>query len=115
MGVVYKAQDRLLDETVAIKVLRSELMSDAGAGPRFRSEIKLARKVSHPNVCRIHEYGEDGALSYISMALIEGTDLRKLLRQQPEGLPPDEAFEAAIQVGRRPAGHPRRSASSTAT
>jgi Protein kinase domain/DnaJ domain len=98
MGVVYKAMDRLLDETVAIKVLRSELMNTPELARRFRSEIKLARKVTHTNVCRIHEYGEDGALSYISMALIEGTDLRKLLRQQPEGLPMEEAFEASIQA-----------------
>jgi serine/threonine-protein kinase len=97
MGVVYKAQDRLLEEPVAIKVLRSELMNTPELARRFRSEIKLARKVTHPNVCRIHEYGEDGPLSYISMALIEGTDLRRLLRQQPEGLPVEEAFEAAIQ------------------
>lgn len=98
MGVVYKAHDRLLDEPVAIKVLRSELMSTPDLARRFRSEIKLARKVSHANVCRIHEYGEDGPLSYISMALIEGTDLRKVLRRHPEGLPPDEAFEASIQA-----------------
>ncbi|MET0554123.1 MAG: protein kinase [Vicinamibacteria bacterium] len=97
MGVVYKAQDRLLEEPVAIKVLRGELMNTPELARRFRSEIKLARKVTHTNVCRIHEYGEDGPLSYISMALIEGTDLRKLLRQQPEGLPIAEAFEASIQ------------------
>jgi hypothetical protein len=97
MGVVYKAQDRLLEEPVAIKVLRGELMNTPELARRFRSEIKLARKVTHTNVCRIHEYGEDGPLSYISMALIEGTDLRKLLRQQPEGLPTEEAFEASIQ------------------
>jgi hypothetical protein len=98
MGVVYKAHDRLLDEPVAIKVLRSELMNTPDLARRFRSEIKLARKVSHTNVCRIHEYGEDGGLSYISMALIEGTDLRKILRRHPEGLPAGEAFEAAIQA-----------------
>ena len=98
MGVVYKAHDRLLDEAVAIKVLRADLMGTPELARRFRSEIKLARKVSHNNVCRIHEYGEDGGLSYISMALIEGTDLRKILRRHPEGLPPDEAYEAAIQA-----------------
>jgi serine/threonine protein kinase len=65
---------------------------------RFRSEIKLARKVSHPNVCRIHEYGQDGAVSYISMALIEGTDLRTVLQQHPDGLATEEAFRLAIQV-----------------
>ncbi len=98
MGVVYKAHDRLLEETVAIKVLRSDLMGTPELAKRFRSEIKLARKVSHNNVCRIHEYGEDGHLSYISMALIEGVDLRKVLRKYPDGLPEDEAYEAAIQA-----------------
>ena len=98
MGIVYQAQDRLLDEVVAIKVLRSEFVKDAAMSQRFRSEIKLARKVSHPNVCRIHEYGEDGHISYISMALIEGTDLRKVLQQSPEGLPTKAAFRLAIEV-----------------
>jgi hypothetical protein len=98
MGVVYKAHDRLLDEPVAIKVLRADIMATPELAKRFRSEIKLARKVSHNNVCRIHEYGEDGPLSYISMALIEGTDLRKILRRHPDGLPHEEAYEAAIQA-----------------
>jgi tetratricopeptide (TPR) repeat protein len=98
MGMVYKAADRLLDEVVAIKVLRNEFVGTQEMGQRFRSEIKLARKVSHPNVCRIHEYGEDAGISYISMALIEGTDLRKRLLASPEGLPPEEAFDIAIQV-----------------
>jgi tetratricopeptide (TPR) repeat protein len=98
MGMVYRANDQLLDEVVAIKVLRNELMGAQGMAERFRSEIKLARKVSHPNVCRIHEYGQDGGVSYISMALIEGTNLRKLLLLHTEGLPRDQAFQVAIQV-----------------
>jgi serine/threonine protein kinase/tetratricopeptide (TPR) repeat protein len=98
MGMVYKAHDRVLDETVALKVLRPDVAREADMARRFRSEIKLARKVSHPNVCRIHEYGEDGGVSYISMALIEGTDLRRRLLASPEGLPTDEAFDVSIQV-----------------
>jgi serine/threonine protein kinase/tetratricopeptide (TPR) repeat protein len=98
MGMVYKAQDRLLDEVVAIKVLRSEFAQDPAMSQRFRSEIKLARKVSHPNVCRIHEYGEDGSISYISMALIEGTDLRRVLLQSRDGLPTEDAFRLALQI-----------------
>jgi serine/threonine protein kinase len=98
MGMVYKAQDLLLDELVAIKVLRSEFAQDPAMSQRFRSEIKLARKVSHPNVCRIHEYGEDGSISYISMALIEGTDLRRVLLRNTDGLPTEEAFRLALQV-----------------
>jgi serine/threonine protein kinase len=64
---------------------------------RFRHEIKLARRVSHRNVCRIHEYGEDGGLRYISMEYLEGTDLKHLLRDTG-GLPADQAFEVAIQL-----------------
>jgi serine/threonine protein kinase/curved DNA-binding protein CbpA len=98
MGIVYQAHDRLLDEVVAIKVLRGEFVQDPAMAARFRSEIKLARKVSHPNVCRIHEYGEDGPISYISMALIEGTDLRRVLRQHPEGLAREAAFRMSLQA-----------------
>src|SRR5207344_1656417 len=56
MGMVYRAHDRMLDETVAIKVLRAELTGTAEAAKRFISEIKLARRVTHRNVCRIHGY-----------------------------------------------------------
>jgi len=97
MGVVYKAHDRMLDETVAIKVLRSEFANTPDMAKRFMSEIKLARKVSHRNVCRIHEYGEDGGIRYISMEYVEGTDLKQALRDKG-GLDPGEAFEVAIQV-----------------
>jgi serine/threonine protein kinase len=98
MGMVYKAQDRMLDEIVAIKVLRSEFANTAEMLKRFKGEIKLARKVSHRNVCRIHEFGEDGGLRYISMEFIEGTDLKQVMRTQG-GLTADEAFEVSIQVG----------------
>jgi serine/threonine protein kinase len=100
MGVVYRAHDRLLDEVVAIKVLRREVLATPEAAKRFRAEIKLARKVSHHNVCRIHEYGEDGDLSFISMAFIEGKDMRQRLAQHPEGLPTAEALEIATQSAR---------------
>jgi len=97
MGMVYKAHDRMLDETVAIKVLRSEFANTTEMAKRFLSEIKLARKVSHRNVCRIHEYGEDNGIRYISMEFVEGTDLKQMLRDGG-GLDPNDAFEVAIQV-----------------
>lgn len=100
MGMVYRAHDTLLDEDVAIKVLRREYVDTPAVAERFRSEIKLARKVSHPNVCRIHEYGEDAGMSYISMELLEGRDLKQRLAESPEGLPRDEAFAAALQIAR---------------
>lgn len=100
MGVVYKAHDRLLDETVALKVLRRDLLGASAVAQRFRSEIKLARRVSHANVCRIHDYGEDGGLSFLAMAFVDGTDVKRQLSRHPEGFEPDEAFDIAIQLAR---------------
>ena len=98
MGIVYKARDRILDDQVALKVLRRELTADKKMASRFRSEIKLARRVSHPNVCLIHDYGESAGLNYISMEWLEGRDLGQLLAEHPAGLPVDEAFDVSIQV-----------------
>lgn len=97
MGMVYKAHDRMLDETVAIKVLRGEFANTTEMLRRFKHELKLARKVSHRNVCRIHEFGEDGGLRYISMEYLEGTDLKQLMRLQG-GFTAPEAFEVTLQV-----------------
>src|SRR3989449_6946792 len=97
MGAVYRAHDRVLDETVALKVLRGDVASAPEMPKRFRSEIKLARRVAHPNVCRIYEYGEDGPRQYISMELVEGTNLKEVLKKRG-ALPPAEAFDVAIQV-----------------
>ena len=97
MGAVYRARDRVLQEDVALKVLRPELDEDEEMGRRFLAEIKLARKVSHPNVCRIHEYGQDGNLRFISMELVDGVDLRRLVSSS-QGLPVQEALDLAIQA-----------------
>ena len=97
MGTVYKARDHTLEETVALKVLRADLRNDLDMERRFRSEIRLARRVRHRNVCGIHEYGEDGGLRYIAMEYIEGTDLRKVVTEKGP-LPADQAFEACIRV-----------------
>jgi serine/threonine-protein kinase len=96
MGAVYRAHDEVLDEEVALKILRPEVAGTPEMAARFRSEIKLARKVSHWNVCRIHEYGEEGGLQYISMELISGATLKDRLRSSP--LPSDQAFDVAIQI-----------------
>jgi serine/threonine protein kinase len=97
MGMVYLAHDRELDETVALKVLRSELAQSPDLAQRFRSEIKLARRVAHKNVCKIFEYGQDGSRQYISMAYVDGVDLKRLLRDRGP-FPPEEAFDIAIRV-----------------
>jgi tRNA A-37 threonylcarbamoyl transferase component Bud32 len=97
MGMVFKAHDRVLDETVALKIMRAEAAENADMARRFRQEIKLARKVRHRNVCNIHEYGEVEGMRYIAMEYVEGVDLRQILRAQGPPLPA-EAFEIAIQL-----------------
>jgi serine/threonine protein kinase len=97
MGVVYKADDRSLDETVALKTLRADLDARDDLADRFRSEIRLARKVSSPHVCRIYEYGVDGHLHHISMEHVEGVTLKDLLRETG-GLPVDVALDVAAQI-----------------
>jgi hypothetical protein len=100
MGVVFKATDRMLDEVVALKTLRADLDESAKMASRFRSEIRLARKVSSPHVCRIYEYGEDpnrGDLRFISMEYVDGVTLRDLVHESG-GLPADVAIDIVAQV-----------------
>ena len=79
MGTIYKAQDTTLDEVVALKIVRPELARSPQMARRLRSEIRLAHRVAHRNVCRIFEYGDEGEVQYISMEYVDGTDLRRLL------------------------------------
>ncbi len=80
MGMVYKAMDRELGDVVAIKTLRPEMLQqDPEALKRFRSEIRLARLISHRNVVRTHDIGESGGLYYITMELVEGKTLKELI------------------------------------
>lgn len=96
MGAVYRAYDRVLEEDVALKVLREDAANKTEATRRFRTEIKLARRVIHRNVCRIFEYGEDQGRRFISMELIEGTDLKRVISKG--SLSSEQAFSIAIQV-----------------
>jgi eukaryotic-like serine/threonine-protein kinase len=82
MGNVYKAYDRVLDETVALKTLRSELLGDAGAIERFRIEEKLARRVTHRNVARTFDTGVENAIPYLTMEFVEGEALDARLRRE---------------------------------
>ena len=96
MGMVFRAYDRRLEEEVALKVLRAG--ADEDLVRRFRSEVRLARKVRHKHVCAIHDYDEDGELFYISMELVRGTDLRRLL-QERGALEWEQAYDFALQAG----------------
>jgi serine/threonine-protein kinase len=81
MGVVYRARDKQLDEVVALKVLRPDVLKDDPTLlERFKQEIKLARKITHRNVLRTHDFGEADGTPYISMEFIEGVDLKSLIK-----------------------------------
>jgi serine/threonine-protein kinase len=81
MGVVYRARDRQLDEVVALKVLRSDVLKDDPTLlERFKQEIKLARRITHRNVLRTHDFGETQGTPYISMEYLEGVTLKDLIR-----------------------------------
>ncbi len=82
MGVVYRAFDRELKEPVAIKTLRPELVGDENLLERFKQEIRLARRISHPNVVRTHDLGEAGGVYFITMEFVEGTGLDEVIKRR---------------------------------
>ncbi|MBV9771243.1 MAG: serine/threonine protein kinase, partial [Bryobacterales bacterium] len=79
MGKVYKAHDLDLDRTVALKLVRPELASDANSLQRFKQELLLASRISHRNILRIHDLGDVGGVKFISMAYVQGMDLHELI------------------------------------
>jgi serine/threonine-protein kinase len=100
MGVVYKATDTQLQEPVAVKTLRADFLSnDATALERFRSEIRLARKISHRNVVRTHDIGEADGTYYITMEYVAGTSLYDLIQKKGK-LPPAAAITIGKQLAR---------------
>ena len=76
MGVVYRVFDKKVEEDVALKLLNPEVSSDKTTIARFRNELKLARKISHKNVCRMFDLNEEGDTQYITMEYVPGEDLK---------------------------------------
>ena len=97
MGEVYRANDLILGETVALKFLPKALAHDESLIARFRNEVRIARMVSHPNVCRVHDLAEAGGRPFLSMQYIDGEDLASLLRRIGR-LPEDKALEIAHKL-----------------
>jgi len=100
MGVVYRARDTQLDESVAIKVLPDEVMKRSPEElDRFKREIRLARRITHRNVLRTYDYGEADGVYFISMEYIRGYTLAELLAQTPQ-LAPRIAMGISRQICR---------------
>ncbi len=97
MGVVYRADDLKLGAAVALKFLPRALADDAWRRDRLLAEVRLARQVSHPNVCRVYDIAELDGVSFLSMEYIDGEDLASLLERIGR-LPPDKALEIARQA-----------------
>src|SRR5271154_1973630 len=97
MGRVYKATDKTLDRVIALKVVRQGMMADQEALNRFKQELLLASKISHPNILRIHDMGEVGDVKFITMAYVEGPDLHHILQATPK-LPFERVLNFAQQL-----------------
>jgi len=97
MGNVYKARDRETGEIIALKLLKPEIASDQAMMERFKNELLFARKITHKNVCRVHEFNRIGGIAYTSMEFVEGESLRSVLNRFG-GLPLRKALDLAQQV-----------------
>jgi eukaryotic-like serine/threonine-protein kinase len=97
MGEVYKAEDLKLDLEVALKFLPESFAKDEAGLTRFRTEVRIARQVTHQNVCRVFDIGEFEGRHFLTMEYIDGEDLSSLLRRIGR-LPPDKALEVSRQI-----------------
>jgi serine/threonine-protein kinase len=97
MGEVYRAIDLKLKQPVALKFLPEKMARRAELLARFHAEVRLARQISHPNVCRVYDIGDVDGAAYISMQYIDGEDLASLLRRIGR-LPPDKGLAIARRL-----------------
>ena len=97
MGEVYRADDLKLGQPVALKFLPEQFLTDGAALARFHREVRVARQVSHRNVCRVYDIGEIDDRHFLSMEFIKGEELSSLLRRIGR-LPQDKAVQVARQI-----------------
>ena len=97
MGEVYRADDLKLGQPVALKFLPEEVDRDPARLMQLHTEVRMARQVSHPNVCRVYDVGENEGHTFLSMEYVDGEDLSSLLRRIGR-FPEDRAIEVARQM-----------------
>ncbi|MEO8376212.1 MAG: serine/threonine-protein kinase, partial [Candidatus Sumerlaeota bacterium] len=99
MGIVYRARDKELEEVVALKILPDNLSNNPEAVRRFKIEARNARKLSHQNIVRIHDIGEEMGRKYISMEYVDGTDLKRQIKGSQNFLMPRKnSLHYAIEI-----------------
>jgi serine/threonine protein kinase len=96
-GEVYRADDLTLDQPVALKFYPGRLQGEADTLSRFRREVRLARQIAHPNICRVFDISETEGRAFITMEFVRGEDLHSLLRRIGR-LPADKALQVALQL-----------------
>jgi serine/threonine-protein kinase len=97
MGEVFRAEDMRIGQTVALKFIRAAHAQGATSLELFLSEVRLARQIGHPNVCRVYDIGEADGAPFLSMEFVDGEDLASLLRRIRR-LPADKATEIAREI-----------------
>jgi predicted Ser/Thr protein kinase len=97
MGLVYRVRDRETSEILALKLLRPEIARDPAMTERFKDEIRLARRITHKNVCRIYDFNRVDDLVYITMEYVDGESLRAYL-QRAGKLSPERVIDLARQI-----------------
>src|ERR1700689_23319 len=96
MGEVYRARDTRLERTVAIKVLNAQLVGSIELRARFEREAKVISQLQHPNICVLHDVGNEGAIDYLVMEFLQGESLAERLRKGP--LPAEQVLTIAIEI-----------------